>query len=59
MIGGEIVGYTSTAGHDFNYSQGIDEGTDMFYGLPLDEDNQPHLTHERLEQWVQNISIYF
>jgi len=57
--GGEIVGQTSIEGHDFNYSQGRQEDTDMFYGLALDEDNQPHLTHERLEQWVKNISNYF
>ena len=57
--GGEIVGETSSDGHDFNYSAAqLDDG-DLFYGLALDEDNQPHLTHERLERWVQNISIYF
>jgi hypothetical protein len=31
----------------------------MFYGLAIDEENQPHLTHERLDEWVKNISINF
>ena len=57
--GGEIVGESPIEGHDFNYSVGqIDEGG-LFYGLALDEDNQPDLTHERLERWVKNLSIYF
>lgn len=57
--GGEIVGQTSIEGHEFNYSKGRQEDTNMFYGLAIDEENQPHLTHERLEEWVKNISINF
>ena len=57
--GGQVVGYQTIDGHDFNYSQGVDPDTGCFYGLALDEDNQPHLTHERLERWVKNLSNYF
>ena len=45
-----VIGRWPTAGYDFTNSDGAKDG--MFYGLALDEDNQPELTDERIKQWT-------
>ena len=56
--GGKVVGYTNKdETYDFEKSLALkDENT--FYGLCLDEDNQPHETTERLNKWLEQIKSY-
>lgn len=48
--GAQLVGFTSTEGYEFSYSQGLEDG--MFMGLALDEDNESELTPARVTDWV-------
>ena len=49
--GGNIIGYWSTNGYDFSESKAL-YNEDYFYGLAIDEDNQPELTQERITSWL-------
>lgn len=49
-LGGKLCGAWSAEGYDFNESEGIADG--MFFGLALDEDQQPELSLPRIENWV-------
>ena len=49
----KIIGETDTSGYDFEDSTALIEG--KFAGLPLDEDNESHLSRERVEKWVSRI----
>jgi len=52
--GGELIGSWSVECYDFTESKALlDEET--FYGLALDEDNQPELTNERLDKWIAQL----
>ena len=57
--GGKLVGYTQKDdSYDFDTSLALaDDST--FYGLAIDEDNQPELTQERLKKWVVQIKHEF
>lgn len=49
--GGQLLGKWKTDGYQYEASKGeFDAG--FFAGLAIDEDNQPELTDERLEQWI-------
>ncbi len=50
--GGKIIGQWPTDGYDYTESKAKIEGKELFYGLALDEDNQPELTQERLSTWL-------
>ena len=58
--GGKVIGYTE---RDDSYDLDetpkslVDDST--FYGLCLDEDNQPHETSERLKKWIELIKKQF
>jgi len=52
-----IIGQVSTEGYNFEDSEGIHEG--LFFGLPLDEDNEPEKTDARLDRWVAQIVSSF
>ena len=52
--GGNIVGYWPNKGYDFNKSIGL-APNGMFYGLALDEDNQPELSEERVKLWTEGL----
>ena len=50
--GGRLIGLTSTEGYKFEKSTGLqDENT--FFGLPIDEDNEPTLSPFRIMEWVK------
>ncbi len=53
--GGEVYGKWPIKGYDFAESKAEIVGEDLFYGLALDEDNQPELTTERLSTWLSQI----
>jgi flavodoxin I len=51
--GANIIGHTSTDGYEFDDSKANVDG--KFVGLVIDEDNQPELTDERIENWCEEI----
>ncbi len=53
--GGEIVGKWPIKGYDFAESKAEIEGQGLFFGLAIDEDNQPELTQERLSSWLLQV----
>ncbi len=55
--GAELIGYTSLDGYDCNASEALVDG--KFCGLPLDEDNEDHLTEGRLNPWIAEITLKF
>lgn len=52
-----ISGYWTNSGYDFTASRGLTADGNYFLGLALDDDNQPELTDERIEQWVAELKI--
>ncbi|MEM8765509.1 MAG: flavodoxin [Bacteroidota bacterium] len=53
--GGNIIGQWSTKGYDFSESKALMDDEETFYGLALDEDNQPELTNDRLDSWLSQL----
>ena len=53
----KIVGQWPTEGYKFYDSEGFKD--DMFFGLALDEDNQPELTGERIDKWLKLVDKDF
>ena len=47
------IGFTSTDSHHYEGTRGTVDG--MFCGLALDEDSQPELTEERIEEWAHSV----
>ena len=56
--GGEIVGHWANEGYDFTESKAL-MNPDTLYGLALDNDNEPELTQQRLEQWLPKVIAAF
>jgi flavodoxin I len=56
-LGGKTVGYTSTAGYEHSESRAV--RGDQFCGLAIDEDNQSHLTDDRIKAWVNQLRSAF
>lgn len=52
-----VVGYTSTNGYKFYYSNAEKDG--KFVGLAIDEDSQPELTAGRVADWVNELKKEF
>lgn len=48
--GCKVIGQVSVDGYEYESSLAEIDG--QFVGLPLDEDNQPDLTQERIKKWV-------
>jgi flavodoxin I len=58
--GGKLIGYWPTKGYLHTDSVAIpEENTELFYGLAIDEDNEPHLTDKRLTAWIAQIKKEF
>lgn len=57
--GPKIIGHWSTEGYEFEASKAQIEGEDKFVGLAIDEDQQEHLSAERLDGWCQQIHQEF
>jgi flavodoxin I len=51
--GGKLVGSWPVDGYEFADSLGYDG--DYFFGLALDEDNQPELTQPRITAWIKQL----
>lgn len=48
--GATLAGFTPTAGFEFSYSEGVQDG--MFMGLALDDENESEKTPARITEWV-------
>lgn len=57
--GGRIIGKWSTDDYDFELSKAKIEGEDMFYGLALDELNEPNKSDERIDGWLAQVASEF
>ena len=55
--GGKVIGNWPTDGYEFESSKAVMNTNNIFYGLCIDEDNQPELTQERLKKWVEQLKI--
>lgn len=55
--GVDLVGKVSTEGYEFDESNAVIDG--KFIGLPIDEDFEPELTDERIENWIKLIRPAF
>lgn len=56
--GGEIIGHCPNEGYDFSESKAL-MNDETLYGLPLDNDNEPELTQQRLEKWLPKVMAAF
>ncbi len=52
-LGATIIGNWPTDGYTFSSSQAIENG--KFIGLPIDEDTQPELSNERINNWLKQV----
>lgn len=55
--GAEVIGSVDASTYEFDDSRANVDG--KFVGLPLDEDNESHLTEERIENWVKELKSNF
>ena len=51
--GGKLIGQVDPDGYAFDESKAFRNG--KFLGLPLDEDNEPELTADRINRWVEEL----
>jgi flavodoxin I len=56
-INGTLVGQCSTDGYEFTDSEAVID--DEFVGLPIDENNESHLTLDRLKNWIEKLLPQF
>jgi flavodoxin I len=52
--GGRLIGKKDPTEYDYEESEGVDE-EGIFYGLPIDEDNEPTLTDLRVQVWAEQL----
>lgn len=57
--GAQVVCRWPAVGYEFDASKAYDEQSGDFVGLALDEDQQPELTCQRLNQWCEMIAKEF
>lgn len=57
--GATIIGQWSVEGYEFEASKALTADKSHFVGLALDEDCQPALTDQRMEEWCQLIMPSF
>lgn len=56
-MGATIVGEWPNQGYEFKESKGLNESGSHFLGLALDNENQPELTEQRLNIWLNQIGL--
>jgi flavodoxin I len=59
QTGPEVIGHWPIAGYEFDASKAEIPDAGKFVGLALDEDQQEHLTAERLNRWCAQIHAEF
>lgn len=55
--GATLVGHVPTDAYEYHESEAVID--DKFIGLPIDEDFEPELTDERVNNWVEQIRPHF
>ncbi|MDD4646296.1 MAG: flavodoxin [Bacteroidales bacterium] len=55
--GGTLIGSVGPEGYTFDESKAFRDG--KFAGLPLDEDNEPEKTEDRINRWVEQLKKEF
>ncbi len=55
--GCKVVGSVETTGYTFDESNAVRD--DKFVGLALNEDGEPEMTEERINNWIENITGQF
>ena len=58
-LGASTVGYTRTEGFEFEASKALTNHNTQFVGLAIDDENQSHLTDQRIQAWCQQITNEF
>lgn len=53
--GATIVGSWPTEGYDFAASRAVNEDKSQFCGLAIDDDQEFHLTDQRIASWVKSL----
>jgi flavodoxin I len=53
LLGAVTVGFVSSKGYYFEKSKALHNG--KFYGLPIDFENQPEKTSDRIKKWAQQL----
>jgi len=53
----DLVGFVPNQNYNFKQSKALIDN--KFIGLPIDEDNEPHLTDSRIEKWIEQINEEF
>ena len=56
--GGVIIGNWPSQDYDFTASKGLKDDS-TFYGLALDEDNEPQKTPEKVEMWLKQVQLEY
>lgn len=56
-LGGQLVGFTSTEGYEYDSSEAERDG--RFVGLVIDEDGQSDLTDGRVRDWAADLKTAF
>jgi flavodoxin I len=56
-VNAKLVGETSPEGYSFESSRALHNG--KFLGLILDQENQPRLTENRVQDWVDQLKTVF
>lgn len=54
--GATMVGHWPTSGYHFQASKGMVDDAN-FIGLVIDEDRQPELTSERVDNWINQVRV--
>ena len=57
--GAVVIGYCLNENYDFVASLALSEDKTKFLGLALDDDNQPELTEERVDNWCVELNVMF
>merc|ERR1711904_591546 len=51
--GAKMIGYTPDSGYEYSDSKSVKDG--KFLGLPLDGDNEPDMTEDRVKKWIEQL----
>lgn len=57
--GAVAIGYCPNENYNFVASLALSEDKTEFFGLALDDDNQPELTEERVGNWCVELNVMF
>ncbi|RKF15655.1 flavodoxin FldB [Alginatibacterium sediminis] len=53
--GADFIGFWPNQGYEFDASKALTEDQSLFFGLPLDDENQYDLSDERIAQWCDQL----